>query len=687
MFLKAVLAMIVIGTAVRAQTSGSDSFRAGAFAVDVTPNRFPVIINVGFLERIANQDHDRLYARALVMEKGAVRVAIVVVDSCMMPRELLDRAKEIARSRTGIPAENVLISATHTHSAPAAMGCLGSDADAEYPGLLPARIAEAIEQATRRLMPARAGWTTVDDFEHTHCRRWIFRSDRIKADPFGALTVRANMHPGYQNPDVIAPSGPVDPAISMLSLQSVDGKPIAMLANYSMHYFGSPAVSSDYYGLFSAAISRRAGAGIDGQPFVAIMSQGTSGDQMWMNYGEPKTDLTVQAYAEAVADVAWRAYQKIQYHSLPLLAMAETKISLRRRIPDTTRLSWAREIVAQMGHAKPRNQPEVYAREQIFLNDEPVRELKLQALRVGDLGITAIPNEVFAITGLKLKARSPLPTTFNIELANGAEGYIPPPEQHKLGGYTTWPARTAALEVEAEPKIVEGLLQLLEKVAGRSRRAPVESQGPYVRSVLASRPQAYWRMGEFSGTPALDLTGRQNGRYENGVAFFLPGPPSAAFSGKETNRAVHLAGGWFTSRLEQPGSAYSVEMWFWNGMPNDVRANTGHLMIWGGDKLSIGGQGSSPGRLRFSGIAGKTEVAPKTWNHVAVVRDGGMVRVYLNGKLEIDVAVPPEPAGELSIGGHQKGLDTLEGKIDEVAVYNRALKADEIVRRYKLSGL
>jgi hypothetical protein len=86
-----------------------------------------------------------------------------------------------------------------------------------------------------------------------------------------------------------------------------------------------------------------------------------------------------------------------------------------------------------MAGAKPRNQPEVYAREQVFLHEDPTRELKLQALRIGDLGITAIPNEVFAITGLKLKAQSPLPTTFNIELANGAEGYIPPPAQTSAG--------------------------------------------------------------------------------------------------------------------------------------------------------------------------------------------------------------------------------------------------------------
>ena len=79
-------------------------------------------------------------------------------------------------------------------------------------------------------------------------------------DPFGQRTVRANMHPGYQNPDAIAPAGPVDPALTVLSVQSRAGRPIAVLANYSMHYYGAAPVSADYYGRFAAALARRIGA-------------------------------------------------------------------------------------------------------------------------------------------------------------------------------------------------------------------------------------------------------------------------------------------------------------------------------------------------------------------------------------------------------------------------------------------
>jgi hypothetical protein len=115
--------------------------------------------------------------------------------------------------------------------------------------------------------------------------------------------------------------------------------------------------------------------------------------------------------------------------------------------------------------------------------------LVLQALRIGELGVAAIPNEVFAITGLKLKAQSPIQPLMNLELANGAEGYIPPPEQHYLGGYTTWPARTAGLEVDAEPKIVNALLDLLEELSDGAQRRPLTTE-LYTREQAEAMEQA-----------------------------------------------------------------------------------------------------------------------------------------------------------------------------------------------------
>ena len=103
----------------------------------------------------------------------------------------------------------------------------------------------------------------------------------------------------------------------------------------------------------------------------------------------------------------------------------------------------------------------VYARETLFINDYPDEvTLILQTMRIGDLGIAASPCEVFAEIGLEIKRKTPFKPTFTIELANGHGGYLPTPEQHKLGGYETWRSRASYLEINAAPKIVHTILDL-----------------------------------------------------------------------------------------------------------------------------------------------------------------------------------------------------------------------------------
>ncbi len=286
------------------------------------------------------------------------------------------------------------------------------------------------------------------------------------------------MHPGYENPAYVCPAGPVDTQLTLLGIQSTAGRPLARLANYSMHYFGAGGgFSADYFGDFARSVEAKQAHDEqdDRAPFVAIMSQGTSGDLHWMDYSQPKrADYSREQYARELSEIALAAMSGISYRRDVTLAMAQTELLLRRRLPSAARLEWAKELNAVRGSARPRNQAEVYAEQAVWLRDHPTAKLVLQAVRIGELGLAAIPNEVYSITGLKLKAQSPLVPLAVLELAGGAEGYIPPPEQHYLGGYTTWPARTAGLEPTAEPQIVEAAVQLLESVSGKPRRPLVE---------------------------------------------------------------------------------------------------------------------------------------------------------------------------------------------------------------------
>ena len=386
--------------------------------------------------------------------------------------------------------------------------------------------------------------------------------------------------------------------------------------------------------------------------------------------------------------------------------MAETKLVLNRRVPDERRLAWAKAIVDRMGNRDiPNSLPEVYAKEAIILHDEPRRKLKLQAIRIGDLGIAAIPNEVFAITGLKIKASSPFETTMNIELANGSEGYIPPPEQHALGGYTTWPARTAGLEVQAEPKIVEAALSLLEQVAGKRRRVATLPHSRYARSVIASKPLAYWRADETQGPAAVDSSGHaHHARYQGAVAYYLPGPGAVDVSvGKSLNRSRVSCGGSTSVRAGKPAGflqyrALVLER-FAGRSPAKYRCAFMHRHDcvrsikrpggWHGWRTGYAWPPVLEGKGAAGSIlAGKTEVMHKTWHHVALVHTDNHVTVYVDGNSNPDIersgAINPVKGPcRLSIGGGNNGEAGFEGKIDEVAIYDRALAGKEIVEHFR----
>ncbi|MCX7827127.1 MAG: hypothetical protein N2689_16480, partial [Verrucomicrobiae bacterium] len=430
-------------------------FKAGAAVVDITPPKLPVLVNGGMLSRTVDKIKTRIHARAIALSDSREQAVIVVADSCMMPRPLLDEAKALASKRTGIPTDRITISATHAHSTPSSMGCLGTDPDPDYVPFLRDKLVEAVVAAHAAMSPARVGFAKANAAELTALRQWIRRPDRIVEDPFGNLTVRANMHAGRNWDDVTGEAGPEDPDLSMISFQTRDGRPLAVLANFSMHYFGDKDISADYFGLFCEVLKERIAPG---SGFLGIMSHGCSGDIWRRDYTRPESwneKLTIEDYAKGLVDIAMAAYKGIRYRDDVDLAMAERRMTLNYRVPDKQRLEWAQRIVAGMTNRLAKTTTEVYAREQIILHERQKTEIVVQALRIGDIGVATTPCETYAVTGLKIKAASPLPHNMVIELANGGDGYIPPPEQHLFGGYNTWPARSAGLEVQAEPKIAE----------------------------------------------------------------------------------------------------------------------------------------------------------------------------------------------------------------------------------------
>lgn len=452
--------------------------RAGAAAADITPTEWPVRVIGNFGLTMASSAHDPLHARAIVLEDGGVKIAIALIDSCYVKREEMDGAKAIASRRTGIPVDRILMSATHTHSAPPSHANPGNALEERYVRRLVEQAADAIIQANQRLAPARIGWQVVPVPDEIFNRRWFMRPGAMPPTPFGATTDKARMNPPAGSPDLVHPAGGTDPGFSIVSIQAADGKPIAVLGNYSLHYVGGvpgPELSADYFGEFSKLVAREVAPG--DPAFVAMLTNGTSGDVNNIDFVHPRPRAQpyerIGQVAGKLAGHAAAAVRSAQYQDNAPIRMAETVLRLAYRRPTPEQLQFAKAALEEKDESKlPRN-AKAYAERALKLEAGPAfADLKLQALRIGALGITAIPCEVFTEIGITLKELSPFRPHFTIELANGHYGYLPTPRHFDLGGYETW-LGTNNLEREASVKITRSLLDLLGQLeVQRAARKP-----------------------------------------------------------------------------------------------------------------------------------------------------------------------------------------------------------------------
>lgn len=445
-------------------------FQAGAATSNITPE-LGSSINGGFQDGKAVFIHDELNARCLAFDDGTTKLVLVVADSCVIGRGIFDEAKKMVNEATGLPMENMLMSATHSHSCGTAQAVGQSEPSPMYQRFLAKRIADGVRRALNNLAPAKIAWGSVDVPQHVFNRRWKMKPGGIPATPLGVTTDQVKTNPGVNNPNLLEPAGPTDPQVCFISVQSPEGKPIALYANYSLHYVGGVGpghISADYFGAFANRIGELLGADQQGPPFVGIMSNGTSGDINNIDFrgGQSKEGPygRIKIVANDVAQAVAGACKTLNYHEWVPLGVAQKEVMLGLRIPNKDEVEKASAVTKQSKlFPRMETMEQVYARETVLLSDFPKEvSAPLQVLKIGELRVSAIPAEVFVEIGLGLKQRHP--QTFTVSLANAYHGYLPTPEQHQLGGYETWRARSACLEVDASTKIVAGLEELFSSL-------------------------------------------------------------------------------------------------------------------------------------------------------------------------------------------------------------------------------
>jgi neutral ceramidase len=452
-------------------------FKAGASVSNITPALGGGIVGNFGTPPPATYVHDQLNARTLVLDDGDHQMVFVVCDNLSINREVFDEAKRIVNEATNIGVEYMLMSATHTHSGTSAggegekrRGWHPYEPLDSYQQFLATRIADGVKTAIANLAPAKIGWGVGKVPQHVFNRRWKMKQGKPILNPFGGLD-KALMNPG-KHPDLLEPAGPTDPDVSFISVQSLTGKPIALLANYSLHYVGglpSDHISADYFAVFADRIQELLKADRQDPPFVGIMSNGTSGDVNNINVKAPTEKRPayekMRLVADDVAKEVLRVYNTTPHREWVPLKAVQTEIALRVRRPTPELITWAQEVISRPDTVRPRHRLEkTYAERTLQMREWPEQiNILLQAFRIGELGVAAIPFETFAETGLEIKTKSPYKPSFTIELANGGYGYLPTPEQHELGGYETW-LSTNRVEKDATRKIVATLMDLFSKL-------------------------------------------------------------------------------------------------------------------------------------------------------------------------------------------------------------------------------
>ncbi|MFC3767489.1 neutral/alkaline non-lysosomal ceramidase N-terminal domain-containing protein [Paenibacillus sp. GCM10012303] len=399
-----------------------------------------------FEDRRSTGVKDDLYAKALLIESNEF-VVFIVIDCLALAypevRKIRDRVYEL----TGIAQSQVMISTTHTHTGPPVRPGFNSSVNPDYLSDLVDKAADAAKLAYNNRKHARIGFGTgiVDHISFN--RRFFMKDGSVKTNP------------GKRNPLIEKPAGPIDPEVSVMRIDALDGEPIGMVSNFACHTdcVSGTEYSADYPGELSKTIKKMLG-----EHAVSLFMLGACGN---INH----TDVSGQTHYEPFY------YKKmgriLAYEALKVREKSETTDQLTVRV---------KSELLRLENRKPTNQQcklaqeallnessgiveKAFARQLMKVEEskETHSELEIQAVRLGDRAVVGLPAEIFVEFGLEIKAIAPFRAVFINELCNGANGYVCTREAYTQGGYEPRLTNGSKLPENAGEIMTGKLLQLL----------------------------------------------------------------------------------------------------------------------------------------------------------------------------------------------------------------------------------
>lgn len=439
----------------------SPTFRAGFAERDITPE-VGMEAPGGYGKARHQSVHDPCKVRASVFDDGQNRVALVGIDALGIRRDTVLKVRQAIQERTGIPADAVLIGASHSHSSGPVVWTRRGDfddasplvqrlaydestiVDPKYLAQVESALIDSVCDANDHRVAAKAGVGKGTESTVAYNRRFLMRDGR-------AVT-----HPGLGNPDIVEPAGPVDPEVGVIGAWDAKdpSKMLGCIVNFSCHATTSPGgISANYIYYLEKVIQ-----GYYGKNAVVVFLGGASGDITQVDnrspHQYPSGDRWAQLVGGKVGAEALKVLLTMEPGTLAPVASRSRVWKIARRVPDPTRVKAALELV-QQDRAKVDPTEWTFAKETVVLDallkKEPNADVEVQAVQVGPAVFVTDPAEYFCRYGLEIKAGSGFPFTFPVSLANGCVGYVPTEDafgEHG-GGYETRLTSYSNLEITA----------------------------------------------------------------------------------------------------------------------------------------------------------------------------------------------------------------------------------------------
>jgi neutral ceramidase len=406
----------------------------------------------GMQKRRLNEVHDPLKAVAMVIQSDAAAVALVGIDSVFISEEATARARDSITMATKIPGSHILIGASHTHEGGPVASCFGSEADPEYVDLVVKRVAEAVISAFHSLHAAELGDGIGHEPSISFNRRFLMRDGRQVT------------HPGKNSPDIVRPSGPIDPDVGVLAARHPGGELLGLFVNFACHatVMGGNGFSADYIYDLRETVRRHYK-----RPTLPVgFLLGAAGDVTQVDNQRPGREFGEQwssMFGLALGAEVIQTIGRLTWNRDVDVQAVQSHVPISIRQPNEAPVE-----KPNRGLGSGAEVDKIYAHERELVEQErakrPVIPCEVQAIRIGDLGIVTNGAEFFCQLGLDIKEASTHDRTWVVSLANQWIGYVATPSAYYAGGYEPRTARSAKMAPWAGQALVEASLAALRTV-------------------------------------------------------------------------------------------------------------------------------------------------------------------------------------------------------------------------------